>query len=290
MTKNILSNVLWLISKMPFWLLYFISDIMFVIIYYVLGYRKKIVFKNLHASFPEKNDEEICAIAKKFYQYLPDIMVETIKMISISKEEVLKRIELINPEELERHFEMNKGIICVTSHYCNWELAIHRLSLMTEHPKLIIYKPLNNQDFDSIFNNIRTKYGAIMVPMKQILRHVVKLKNKPHISVFAADQTPVYQDSDYFLQFLNQETLVYTGAERISKMTGNPLVFCELHRKPKRGYYYCNFTTLVEDPALFKEYEITQLHNKFTEEIIRQRPEYWLWSHNRWKRQRREKI
>ena len=282
--------MLWLISKMPFWLLYLISDMIFVLLYYILGYRKKIVYKNLYNSFPEKSEVVIRAIAKKFYKYLPDVMVETIKIISISKEEVLKRIELVNAEELYRHFDKEKGVICVTSHYCNWELAIHRLSLMTDFPKLIIYKPLNNKDFDTIFNNIRTKYGATMVPMKQILRHIVKLKNKPHISVFAADQTPIYQDSDYFMQFMNQESLVYTGAERISKMTGNPVIFCEIRRKAERGFYYCKFTTLVEDPTSYSQYEITQIHNNYTEKIIREEPQYWMWSHNRWKRQRRDKV
>lgn len=289
MTKRILFAVLWLLSKIPFWLLYFISDIIFILTYYVIGYRKKIVYKNLHNSFPEKSEKEIKQIAIRFYKFLPDIMVETIKMMSITKEEVLQRIEILNPQELQRHFDQNKGVICVTSHYCNWELGIHRISLMTDNPKLVIYKPLNNQDFDKIFNDIRTKYGATMIPMKQILRHVVKLKNTAHVSVFAADQTPVYQDSDYFMNFLNQETLVYTGAERIAKLTGNPVVFCKLGRKAKRGHYYCEFTTLIEDPKSYKEHEITQIHNQFAEEMIKKEPQYWLWSHNRWKRQRKDK-
>jgi len=289
MTKNILSTVLWLISKLPFWLLYCISDCLFVIIYYLIGYRKKVVFKNLRNSFPEKSETEIQQIAKEFYKYLPDIMVETIKMMTISKHEVIKRIELINPEEVYRHFNEGKAVIGVTAHYANWELGIHRLSLMTDFPRLVIYKPLNNKDFNSIFNNIRTRFGATMVPMKQILRHIVKLKNQPHISMFVADQTPMYQDSDYFMPFLNQEALVYTGTERIAKLTGNPVVFCHVGRKAKRGHYFCKFTTLVEDPSLYKEHEITQIHNQFTEEIIREKPAYWLWSHNRWKRQRRDK-
>lgn len=289
MTKNILSAALWLLSKLPFWLLYLISDILFVLIYYIFGYRKKVVYKNLRLSFPEKSEKEIHKIAKEFYKYLPDIFVETIKMISISKEEVIKRLEPLNPEEVYRHFNAGKSIVGVTAHYCNWELAIHGLSLMTDNPKLIIYKPLNNKGFDSIFNNIRSRFGATMVPMKQILRHIIKLKNTPHISMFVADQTPLYQDSDYFMTFLNQEALVYTGTERIARLTGNPVVFCEIRRKAKRGYYYCKFTTLVEDPKEYQEHEITQIHNQFTERIIREEPQYWLWSHNRWKRQRRDK-
>lgn len=287
MTKNIIYSILWFLSKFPFWLLYLISDIIYVLIYYVLGYRKKIVYKNLYNSFPEKSPDEIKAIAKKFYRYLPDILVETIKMISISEKEVIKRIELINPDEVYRHFRAGKAVIGVTAHYGNWELGIHRLSLMTDYPRLIIYKPLNNKNFNSIFNNIRTRFGATMVPMKQILRHIVRLKNQPHISMFVADQTPLYQDSDFFMPFLNQEALVYTGTERISKLTENPVVFCEIGRKEKRGHYFCKFTTLIENPSLYPEHEITIIHNQFTEEIIKKEPAYWLWSHNRWKRQRR---
>ncbi len=290
MTKNILYSVLWIISKLPFWMLYLISDFLYVFIYHVIGYREKIVLKNLRNSFPEKSEEEIAALTKKFYRYFPDIIVETIKMMSISEQEVLKRIELLNTDEVYRHFDAGKAVIGVTAHYCNWELGIHRLSLMTTNPRLIIYKPLNNKDFNQIFNNIRTRFGATMVPMKQILRHIVKLKSGPHISIFVADQTPLYQDSDYFMEFMNQDTLVYTGTERIAKMTNNPVVFCEIRRKSKRGHYYCKFTTLVEDPSVCAPYEITHLHNQFTERIINEEPQYWLWSHNRWKRQRKDKI
>lgn len=287
MSKNLLKFTLWLLSKFPFWILYIISDILFVLVYHIIGYRKKVVFKNLRNSFPEKSEVEIESIARKFYKYLPDIIVEAIKMYSITEKEVVKRIELLNPEEVYRHFDNGKAVIGVTAHYCNWELGIHRLSLMTQQPRLVIYKPLNNKNFDEIYNNIRTRFGATMVPMKQILRHIVKLRNTPHISMFVADQTPLHQDSDYYMPFMNQEALVYTGTERIAKLTNNPVVFCEIGRKEKRGHYFCKFTTLVEDPSICEQYEITQIHNKFTEEIIKKEPAYWLWSHNRWKRQRK---
>lgn len=287
MRKSILSAIIWTLSLLPFWVLYRISDILYVLIFYVIGYRKKIVYTNLRNSFPEKSDQEIRQIAKKFYRYLPDIVVESIKMRTISKKQVQERIELLNEKEVIRHFEAGKAVIGVTAHYANWELGIHRLSLMTDYPKLIIYKPLNNKDFDDIHNQIRCRFGATMVPMKQILRHIVRLKGQPHISMFVADQTPLYQDTDYFMDFLHQEALVYTGIERIARLTDDPVVFCQIGRKKKRGYYFCKFTTLVENPEMYTEHEITQLHNRFTEEVIRQEPEYWLWSHNRWKRKRR---
>ncbi len=287
MKEKLLSGLLYLVSLLPFWCLYLLSDLLFVLIYYAIGYRKKVVFDNLNKSFPEKSPEEIKQIARQFYRYFPDLLVEIVKMASISKQTVLERFELLNEEEVFQHFKNGKAVIGVTAHYGNWELAIHRLSLMMEEPRLVIYKPLNNKLINSVYNHIRTRFGADMVPMKQILRHIIKLKKQPHISMFVADQTPVYQDSDYFMEFLNQEALVYTGTERIARLTKFPVVFCEIRRKKKRGYYSCKFTTLVENPDDYPEHEITHIHNRFTEQIIREEPAYWLWSHRRWKRKRR---
>ncbi|WP_262506569.1 lysophospholipid acyltransferase family protein [Sphingobacterium sp. T2] len=179
MSKSILKIVFWTLSKLPFSVLYLLSDVLYVLIYYIIGYRKKVVFKNLRNSFPEKSEEEILHIAKKFYRYFPDLIVECIKMANLSAEEVLKRMELINEEEVHRHLNAGKAIIGVTAHYSNWEWGIFRLSLLTEHPKLIIYKPLNNKAFDEVYNDIRTRFGATMVPMKQILRHIVRLRQYP---------------------------------------------------------------------------------------------------------------
>jgi len=287
MKRIFFSILIFLLASLPFWFLYGLSTFGYYLLYYVIGYRKKVVFKNLSNAFPEKTQAERLAIAKEFYKYLPDIFVEAIKMRRISAKEVQKRVFIENQDELLRHLQAGKNVIGITAHYCNWELGIHRLSLLSQDPVLIVYKPLNNKIFDDLYNTIRSKFGALMVPMKQILRHILRLKGTPNVSMFVADQTPTYQDSDYFIEFLNQDTLVYTGAARLAKLSQAPVVFCQIGRYPKRGHYYCKFTTLVEDPSQYEEHEITQIHNKFTEDIIRQQPAYWLWSHNRWKRQRR---
>src|SRR5699024_6685959 len=131
----------------------------------------------------------------------------------------------LDTDEVLRHIRRGVPVIGVTAHYANWELAIYRLSLMMkEIPQLIIYKPLNNEAFNQAHNKIRSRFGASLIPMKQILRHIVRLKNQPHISMFVADQAPTYQDSDYFMNFLNQATLVYTGTERIARLTKFPVV------------------------------------------------------------------
>lgn len=290
MKERIFYVIIYLFSLLPFWVMYRISDFLYVVLYYLIGYRKKVVFANLRNSFPEKSEEEIKKIAKKFYRYLPDIIVESIKLCSISKNQVLNRMELIDPDELFKHLDNGIFALGVTAHYANWELGIHRLSLMMgdKYPTLIVYKPLNNAVFNSIYNKIRSRFGAKMIQMKQILRHIVRMKDVPHISIFVADQTPTYQDSDYFMNFLNQDTLVYTGVERISKMTNHPVVYCFIGRKKRRGRYFCRFTTIVDNPQDYSPKEITHLHNRFTEKLIREKPEYWLWSHRRWKRKRRK--
>ncbi len=284
MRKSSVANFfVYLVSLLPFWVLYRISDVLYVLLYHVVGYRKAIVYENLTNAFPEKSAEERRKIARKFYRFLPDLIVEAVKMRSISAAEVKRRIAIYGMEELERHFNAGKGVVGVTAHYANWELGIHRLSLLTDHPVLIIYKPLHNKTVDTIYNSVRGRFGAIMVPMKQTLRKIVAYRHQPHISMFVADQTPMYRDSDYFIRFLNQDTLVYTGAEKIAKMTNFPVVFCHIDRL-RRGYYCCTFKTLVENPAEVPGHGITDIHNQFTEDIIRQKPEWWLWSHRRWKR------
>lgn len=279
---SILSFFIYLLSLLPFRVLYALSDLGYVLLYHIIGYRKAVVFKNLRNAFPEKSEDERRQIARRFYRFLPDLLVEAIKMRSISADQVEKRMMMYQTEELERHFRAGKGVIAVTAHYGNWELGIHRISLFTEHPALIIYKPLNNKSFDTVYNGIRSRFGAVMVPMKLTLRKIIAYRHQPHISVFVADQTPGRSDSHYFINFLNQKTPVYTGVEKIARATGFPVVFCHIDRV-KRGHYCCKFTTLVEEPATVPVHGITDIHNKFTEDIIRSKPELWLWSHRRWK-------
>ena len=280
---SVLSFFIFLLSLLPFRVLYALSDIGYVIIYHVVGYRKAVVYDNLRNAFPEKSEDERRQIARKFYRFLPDLLVEAIKMRSIPAAAVEKRMSLHHTEELDRHLQAGKGVIAVTAHYGNWELGIHRISLYMEHPALIIYKPLRNKTFDQVYNAVRRRFGAIMVPLKQTLRKIAAYRQRPHISVFVADQTPGRSDSHYVIRFLNQDTPVYRGVEKIAKATGFPVVFCHIDRV-KRGHYSCTFTTLVEEPAELPEHSITDIHNKFTEEIIRRKPELWLWSHRRWKK------
>jgi len=280
--NRILSFFILIVSLLPFWVLYAMSDVLFFILYYLIGYRKTVIYGNLTTAFPEKSRKEIKHIAKQFYVFLADMFVETIKMRSIRAEEVKRRITLANEEEIHRYLDQGIPIIGATAHYGNWELGIHRLSLMTDKPVLIIYKPLSNKGFEKIFNQMRSRFNAYMVPMRQTLRQIVARKHTPHISMFLSDQTPVRSEADYFVSFLGQPTLVFEGMEKIARKTGFPVVYCHIDR-PKRGHYICRFTTIAAHPSATDEHEITLAYNKLLEDYIRAKPAWWLWSHRRWK-------
>lgn len=280
---SISSFFLYLISSLPFKFLYIVSDVAYWVVYRIMGYRKKVVRKNLSLSFPQKSALERKEIEKKFYRFLPDLMVEALKMRTITATEMKKRMHFVNPEVMTDYLDKGCPVVVLTAHYGNWEWGIYRLGLMTDKPLLIIYKPLSNKNFDSIFNKIRSRFGALMVPMQQTLRQVLKHKNQPHLSVFVADQAPPYQGSDYAISFLNQSTLVFTGAGRIAQKIDAPMVYCHIDRV-SRGHYSCQFTLLTDSPKDFTVHELTDRYNHFAEKIIQNKPELWLWSHNRWKR------
>lgn len=287
--KALASALLYVVSSLPYTVLYFISDVVGFVLYRVIGYRRSVVQQNLANSFPEKSSEERKAIELKFFHYLPDLLVESVKMRTMTKEEVNRRMVLQNPEEMHKHLNAGRPVVAVTAHYGNWEWGIYSLGLMTNNPVMIIYKPLSNRKYDEIFSDIRSRFGAIMVPMKQTLRKVMAFKDKPHVSVFVADQTPPYQAHDFAVKFLNQPTLVFTGAARIAQKINAPMVYCHIDRL-KRGYYTCQFTTLHDNPVDSTVEELTTLYNRFAEAIIRQRPELWLWSHKRWKRKPKHEL
>lgn len=279
----LLSFSIYLASLLPFWVLYRLSDGLFVLLYYVFRYRRRVVSDNLRRAFPEKSEKERRRIAFKFYRFLPDIMVEAIKMRTMSPEAVKRRLVFPNREVVTDHLKAGRSVIGVTAHYGNWELGIHGLCLMMDDPVLIIYKPLSNKKFQEVYNRIRARFGAILVPMKQTLRKIVSMRHQPHISMFVADQTPGRKDAYTAMDFLGTYTPVYNGVERIAKLTGFPVVFCRIDRV-KRGHYSCVFETIVDDPAaLPADDAITAIHTRYTESLIRNKPELWLWSHKRWK-------
>jgi len=273
---------LYLVSLLPFWFLYLISDLLFVILYHLTGYRRKVVKENLANSFPEKSEEERNQIERKYYKYMADLMVETVKSVSMSAKSVHRRMVCTNPELMEHYFSQGKSIMAAAGHYANWEMACLSFGFLTDHKRVIVYKPQSNEVFTDFFNKTLSRFGATMIPMRQTLRKMIEYKNELTFTVLASDQTPTREDAKYFTNFLNQQTAVFLGIEKLTKVVDCVVIFYRIDLV-KRGHYTYTFVPLVEDPKSTKPYEITEIHVKYLETLIREKPEYWLWSHRRWK-------
>ncbi len=278
---------LYFISILPFTILYVVSDGLYFILYKVLGYRKKVVYNNLKKSFPNKTHKELKIIEKKFYHYLCDLFLETLKTLTISKKEALKRCYF---NENSRHifnelYENKQSCILVMGHYGNWEWAGNTFSLVNSQQLYVIYHPLSNKHFDKLMYNMRTRFGTKLYAMKDTMREMIKNRNEINTTAFIADQTPA-PESAYWTTFLNQDTPIFWGTEKIAQKLNYPIVYATVNRI-KRGIYEINVEYLVKDPKNTHEGEISELHTKKLEKDIITCPEIWLWSHRRWKHKRK---
>ncbi len=276
------ASILYLVSLLPFQLLYLISDVLFFFLYIVFRYRRKVVKMNLLNSFPELSEKSRNDIERKYYRYLADLIMESIKSFSITARELKKRYKFQNLEEITQHLDAGKNVIAVSGHYGNWEWANLRAALEIKGRILVVYKPLSDISLDKLFRSMRSKFGSILVPMKQTLRKITEYKNMPHVLVLVGDQTPTREESQYFTDFLNQPTAVFLGIEKVALNTNNPIVYFNINRI-KRGYYECTVKALINNPAETSDHEITKVHTRELENHIRLNPEFWLWSHRRWK-------
>lgn len=274
--------LLYCISILPFSIIYLLSDMLYIFFYYVFRYRKKVVYENLTKSFPDKSENEIKIVARNFYKFLCDQVLESVKMLTISEKTVRERFRINNIDEIQQHLKNQRSIIAVTGHYGNFEWGILILSIHIKTPVLIVYKPINDKRFENMVNKMRAKFNAILVPMRSTLRKMSEYQKESYVAVLVSDQTPAKSEIGYYTQFLNQNTPVFLGVEKLAKLTNNPVVYCHIDR-PKRGYYECTFETLFEEPQLQPEKDITECHIRRLEQIIRKKPELWLWSHRRWK-------
>ena len=278
---------IYLASYSPAWLLYTISDFLYFIVYSIFGYRKEIVRTNLKNSFPEKSEVEIEQIEKRYFSYLCDLILESIKTITMSESYVRKHLKLHGLDKLKEMYDRKQSFIIVMGHFGNWEMGGHCFSLSTNYVLNAIYKPLSNPYFEKLIFKTRTKFGAKIIPMRNTLRAMLANKKVVNATTFIADQTPSNRKNSYWLKFLNQETIVFTGTEKIAKMLDYPVVYMHLERV-KRGYYEITPTVLFDKPKETKEHEITIGFHKKLEEAIKKQPEIWLWSHRRWKHTKKD--
>jgi len=280
----------WLLGRAPHFILYGLADITYIVLFYIIRYRKRVVYKNLRNSFPEKSEKEIKLIQKKFFHHLSDVFVENVALIKMSQKRVLQMVKFEETDIPEKLYNNKKCIIGVTGHYSNWEIYL-TLPKILRHLVLGVYKPLNNKFFDKQFYKMREKFDAIPVTMNDAYKTVLKYNRENTLTFLGliADQRPPKTSSNYWTTFLNQETAIFMGPEKIAKKLTAAIVF-SYSQRIKRGKYLIKTKLLFEDVSNCKEYEITETHVRFLEELIIKNPELWLWSHKRWKHKRDPKT
>ncbi len=287
MTKSILTAIsyyfLRILSFLPFALLNAIGSFVFFLLDKVIHYRKKIILRNLRNAFPQKSDEELKRITTGFYRYFSRLLIENVKMFNLSVNELQNRIKLENPEVIENFFKEGSDIAVMAAHYGNWEWLLG-LRKDIPHHCLGIYKSLNNKRFDNFFKSHRSRYGTEMVNMREVPRVLLKHSgnNLSTLTVFISDQSPVWEEIQYWTEFLNQETPVYLGAEKLAKKMKMAVVYFRVKVQPKNTYTV-EAIPVTPDASKEEEFVITECYLKLLEEDIIREPEYWLWSHRRWK-------
>lgn len=275
------------ISLLPFPLLYALSDGLYILFYYMLGYRKKVVLQNIRNSFPDKTEKEHIEICKKFYRHFCDLVVESLKTFTISEKEVLKRVICTNPEVIDKYFDQKRSVIIAGGHYNNWELFAVAVDALIKHKTVGIYKPLSNKYFDGKMRGTRSKYGLEMISTKEVKPFFDKHINVLTATIFGTDQSPSNPNNAYWMKFLNQDTGVLFGAEKFAKEYNYPVVYGRLN-KLKRGHYSLDFTDVTNTPTETAYGEITEKITLLLEKDIEAIPQYWLWTHRRWKHKRPE--
>ena len=283
--------VIWyLLSLLPFWVHYLFSDFVYLIVYRLIGYRVKVVRNNLTTSFPEKSEAEILQIERKFYHSLCDYFVEAVKMMTMSERQMRRRMVFKNTEALNLCIAEKQSIALYLGHTFNWEWITSLPLWLTKKAHCgQLYHALENEAFDTLFLHIRERWGSECIPLVDVLRKTIEYKQKQQTTIigYLADQVPHWNNIHHWCWFLNHDTPVMTGTERIAIKNRQAIFFLEMSR-PKRGYYVAEFKLVTRTPEHLKEFEATDIYHQMLEMSIRRQPELWLWSHNRWKRTREE--
>lgn len=279
----VLYPILWCISKLPFRILYLISDVVYVLLFHIVGYRKKVVLDNLKLVFPNKSESELKTIRKKFYRHMSDMFLEMAKTMSISEKALKERFLITNPEEFKRLESLNKSIILIFGHYASWEWAIV-LQNYINFKGLAVYKPLSNKYFDKLVRNIRTKFKTDLISTKETISRITTLETSGVRSItgFLSDQSPRVTKDVYWGKFMGIQVPCFTGAERLAKKLDFSTAYLKI-TKVKRGYYEAEIITLAEDSKGFSDYQLTDIFLNELEKQIYEQPEYYFWTHRRWK-------
>ena len=281
-------GLLYLLSLLPWPVLYFIGDCACWILYDVMGYRKNVVMNNLKIAFPEKTDQELKTIARKFYHNFVDTFIEAIKIISVSKQEIARRF-VSDFSVMDELIQQGKNIQIHAMHNFNWEIANWELSMRLRIPLLVVYMPIQNKAINKIFMDLRSQFGAILLPATDFRSKFRPYINKRYALGLVADQSPGDPGLAYWLPFFGVLTPFVTGPEKGARLNNTAVVFLNFY-KLKRGYYKIDCTLVTTDPRSLPEGELTRRFVHYLEEKIRERPDNYLWSHRRWKMQYKEEY
>lgn len=282
-------GLLYIISLMPFWVLYGIADFIFVLVYYVVRYRRKIVAKNMRESFPDYSDKELKATERKFYRNFADYIVETIKLNHISDEEIKRRMVFKNMDIIDRLFDEKRSIAAYFSHCGNWEW-VPSITLWSRHTTgkdvefCQVYRPLKNKWYDEYMLRLRSRFNSLSFKKKTVLRDLLLLRRRemPSITGFMSDQKPSKGDESHIVKFLNHPSAVITGTEQVARKLDMAVVYFDMH-KLSRGHYELEVKLITDNTSTMKPMAITDTYVTLLEETIKRNPSIWLWTHNRWK-------
>lgn len=274
---------LYFFSILPWWVLFLLSDIAAFVLYNIVGYRRKVVWLNLKNSFPEKSDEELKLIEIRFYRHFTDIMIEVLKMFTLSPRQKLARCEMdiASIELLNDLYSKKRSAILVMGHYGNWEYYPYRLHSESNHQPYAIYHPLSNTYINKALLQMRTRTGCKLYTMSGAAKGMINNQKELNLTLFLADQAPAIQGA-YWMKFMNQDAPVFNGSEKIAQKLGMAVIYGSMEHI-QRGRYVFHATLICEDASLTKPGEITESHIRMLEADIRKTPEFWLWSHRRWK-------
>ncbi len=275
--------ILWLLSKLPLRILYIKSTALYFLVYYIIGYRKKVVKDNLALVFPDKDQAERNRIVKEFFKHLCDIIVETIKAFTISEKEIRKRFVVTNVEILDRYYQNNQSILLMAGHYCNWEWS-GILNKLMQHQAHAVYKPLDNKQFDAMVKKTREHFGGTIVSNKKIVSVLFRKwkKGEKTLTYILSDQTPKLGAFKHRDTFMGINVPMFTGTEELAKRLDFSVLYLKVE-KIKRGYYKATFVPLADHPKEYPNFQITRMFFDALEAQILEKPEYYLWSHKRWK-------
>lgn len=276
-------------SSLPMGIIYRISDFVYLILYKVIGYRKEVTRMNLQKSFPNKTFKELLQIETDFYSQFCDNILEGLKGLTISKKEISKRMVCKNPELLDSYFEKGKSVIITTGHYYSWEWWFLGIDMPVKHKIILLYRKLSNQYFEKKLDEIRRSFGTIPLQAEKVKTFFKEKENGQYGYIFATDHSVNDVNKSYWLTFLNQETPVAFGAEKLAVDFDVPVVFSRI-KKIKRGYYEFEYIDVEAEPTKTQLGDITKAHTQVLEDTIKEDPAGWLWSHRRWKRERPEGI